>query len=150
MNQRDRIILRALQRPHISYQQIGDRFNITRERVRQIRERLIRQGEIVPPRSPKNPKLIQLLQNGGLTYGQLEEITGISRQQLSSSASWYRQKGMNIPRRSKEDQRPTIIHMLLTDTKRKYGRCKRIARQLGVTTQYVRNTVCQAKRDGLL
>jgi len=150
-SQRDRIILRALQRPHISYQQIGDRFGITRERVRQIREKLIKAGETVPPRWPaKNIDAIRLLQNEDLTYSQLEELTGLTRQRLIPIAHSLRKRGIDVPRRNREGQRPLIIHLLKTDGGRQYGRNKRIAKQLGVTLHYVAQTKYEARKQGKL
>jgi DNA-directed RNA polymerase specialized sigma subunit len=150
--ERDAQILVMLKDRKITYREIGQKFGLTRERVRQIREELIKKGEQVAQRGPVDIPLIQDLQNPDLSFEEVQKRSKMTSKQIYAFRSRKRKRGFQFPikRKTRASKFDTIIAKLKTDEGRKYGQLKRIAQELRVTHQYVANTKCLAKKKGLL
>lgn len=142
-----------LQRCSITYSQIGKRFGITRERVRQIRQKFIASGVSVADRyvTKDRNNIVKALKNSNISNQQILECFNITEYQLDYIRQIARAKGYKFPTKyPKSTSIPKIIELFNRDKGPKYGRCKRIATILGVSQQYILNEVCRARKKGLL
>ncbi len=151
MKNRNYIILRMLQKPSITYSQIGKRFGITRERVRQIRQEFIKRGISVPNRYKDRTDVIEALKNARLSNKQISKTFKLTEPQLEHIRSAAKNKGHKFPCRwPKPTVMLKIIELFNNDNGPKHGRCLKISKKLGLSQQNVINRVGQARRKGLL
>ena len=97
MKNRNYTILRMLQRPSITYAQIGARFGITYARVSQIRQNFIEHGALVPDRYKDIPEVLEDLKNAKVPNEQILKKFKLTKNQLAYVRQKAKNKGHTFP-----------------------------------------------------
>lgn len=145
---RNKQIFELLKNPNITYKKIGNKFDLSSERIRQIRQDFINQGFDLPCRDLDRKRKIDLLQDEKLSYDDIAKILNIKKNRLPTIANRLRRRGIKVPERPRlrkyNNKYLKILKAIINDDGPVYGQALRLSKKFNVTQQYINNVKHEA------